>query len=74
MGISTVPPLERPLKSLSASSRLSALMAIFERFSFSFTGPKLSGTSLAIKTLLPMGNVICMILFASFSGILKFGT
>src|SRR5580693_1168789 len=57
MGISTLPPAERLLSNLSASSRLATLMAIFDLFSSSLTRPKCSGTSLAISTLLPMGSV-----------------
>ena len=62
-----MPPTERPLNNFSASSQLSALMEILDLFSFSFTRPKLAGTSLAIKRFLPIGKVISIILFASLS-------
>ena len=47
---------------------ISALMEILLLFSFSLVRPMLSGTSLAIKTLFPIGKAICIILFASLSG------
>ena len=66
IGNSICPPAERPLKSLSASSLLSALITILLLFSFSFVRPIISGTSLAIKILLPIGKAMCIILFASW--------
>jgi hypothetical protein len=67
MGISILPPEERPVNNLSASSRLSVLRDILDLFSFSFTFPMLVGTSLAIRMFLPMGKAMCIIKFASSS-------
>src|SRR4029079_8439010 len=67
IGISAVPPVESPLKILSASSLLSVRIAILLLFSFSLTFPINSGTSLPINTFsVPMGNAMYMILFSSF--------
>ena len=59
---SIAPPADSSLYTLSASSRLYVLTAIFDLFSFSFVLPMISGTSLAINTLFfPTGREMCII-------------